>query len=192
MGTTPTMGIPFPESTDPVANGAQNMEDLATTVDNKTGLIFVKSQPFAAANSLVVTNAFSSAFDAYRIVLSGYSNPAASDIGITLQLNNATGSTYAYWLNYWQYGAAQGQASATNNTTWICGWSNQNGGNLVMDIVNPNRASYTTFTSANTTQNYYMIQGGTEKSNSQHTGFTLSCSVAFAAAGAVRVYGYHL
>jgi len=41
MGTTPTYSWPYPESTDPVANGAQDIEDLAlaveTTVSGITG-----------------------------------------------------------------------------------------------------------------------------------------------------------
>jgi hypothetical protein len=156
---------------------------------NAVGLWLVKSQSIGTSvSSFTVTNAFSSDYDAYRIVMSGYTN-TASDIGITCQLNGATGSTYAYWLNYWQYGAAQGQASATANSSWILGWSNANGGNLVLDIVNPNKASYTSFTSANATPNYYMIQGGVEKSNTQFTGFTFSCSSPFTG-GNIRIYGY--
>lgn len=34
MGTTPTYSWPYPESTDPVANGAQDIEDLALAVEN--------------------------------------------------------------------------------------------------------------------------------------------------------------
>jgi len=33
MGTTPTYSWPYPESTDPVANGAQDIEDLALAVE---------------------------------------------------------------------------------------------------------------------------------------------------------------
>lgn len=162
--------------------------DINTYLAN-SGLVFVKQQSISAASSITVTSAFSSTYDSYRIVLSGYSN-ASSDIGITVQLSGSAGATYAYWLNYWQYGAAQGQASATANTSWIAGWSNANGGNLIMDVINPYAAMYTTFTSTNTTPNYYMIQGGTEKSNNQHTGFSLSCSSAFNTGGIITVYGY--
>ena len=164
-------------------------EVLTAANMNAVGMWLVKADAIGAGvGSFTVTNAFSSNYDAYRIVLSGYTN-SASDIGITCQLNGATGATYAYWLNYWQYGAAAGQASATNNTSWIIGWSNTNGGNLVLDIVNPNKASYTNFTATNSTPNYFMNQGGVEKSNTQFTGFTLSCSVAFTG-GTCRVYGY--
>jgi hypothetical protein len=93
-------------------------------------------------------------------------------------------------LSYWIFGGAVATASATTSTSWICGWSNASGGNLVMDIINPNLAQYTSFTSQNTTPNYFMIQGGTEKTSSQHTGFSLTCSTAFNAGGSVRVYGY--
>jgi hypothetical protein len=34
MGTTPTYSWPYPESTDPVANGAQDIEDLALAVES--------------------------------------------------------------------------------------------------------------------------------------------------------------
>jgi len=156
---------------------------------NAIGLWLVKTQAIGTSvSSFTVTDAFSSTYDGYRIVMSGYTN-TASDIGMTMQLTGATGATYAYWLNYWQFGLAAGQASATANTSWIMGWSNANGGNLVMDIVNPNKASYTSFTSTNATPNYYMAQGGTEKSNTQFTGFTISCSVPFTG-GNIRIYGY--
>ena len=34
MGTTPTYSWPYPESTDPVANGAQDIEDLALAIES--------------------------------------------------------------------------------------------------------------------------------------------------------------
>lgn len=156
---------------------------------NAIGLWLVKSQTIGnGVGSFTVTGAFSSDYDAYRIVMSGYLN-TASDIGMTMQLTGAGGSTYGYWTNYYQYGAAAGQASAAANTSWIMGWSNAAGGNLVMDMVNPNNALYTNFTSMNSTPSYYMNQGGVEKSNTQFTGFTISCSAPFTG-GTIRIYGY--
>jgi len=156
---------------------------------NAIGLWLVKTQTIAASSSIAVTSAFSSDYNAYRIVMSGFTN-AASDIALLMTLNGSAGATYKYWSNFWQYGAAAGNASSAGTTSWICGWSSTAGGNLSMDIINPNLATQTAFNSANSTTSYYMAQGGIEASNNQHTGFTIACGSAFNAGGTIRVYGY--
>lgn len=109
MGTTPKMGIPYPESTDPVANGAQNMEDLATTVDNKTGLVKVATISGSGASPFDVTNVFSSNFDSYVLVARLYGS--VSTFARWVLLN---GSTPATGPNYYRYGYTSVWSGAFN------------------------------------------------------------------------------
>ena len=156
---------------------------------NAVGLWLVKSQAVGASSSIVVNSVFSSDYDAYRIVMSGFKN-GASDIALLMTLSGSAGATYKYWSNFYQYGAAAGNANSAGTGAWIVGWSNTTGGNLSLDLINPNLPVSTGFNSANSTPSYYMAQGGQEESNNQHTGFTISCGSAFSAGGTVRVYGY--
>jgi hypothetical protein len=68
-----TNGLPYPSSFDPVANGAQNVQDLAEAVDTKTGLWKIQSGSFttvSAGSPLVLDNVLSTNFPHYRIVIS--------------------------------------------------------------------------------------------------------------------------
>lgn len=72
MGTTSKMGIPYPENTDFVADGATAMKNISDQVDAKTGLILIKTQTVGSAATLVtVTNAFSSAYRTYVLTYNG-------------------------------------------------------------------------------------------------------------------------
>jgi hypothetical protein len=101
MGTTNTMGIPYPESTDAVANGATAMQSLAETVDAKTGLVLVKSVTVGVtATSVPVTGAFSAAWDNYLI---SYTNGTGSALGDMRMILGSTSSNYFNQLIYGNY-----------------------------------------------------------------------------------------
>jgi hypothetical protein len=106
MGTTNAMGIPYPESTDAVANGATAMENLATTVDDKTGLVKVASVTFSGSAGVEVQNCFSSNFANYVVQLVYYGSA-----GTNTQTQYMTGTntrdqlgTYNRFGFYWTTG----------------------------------------------------------------------------------------
>ena len=114
MGTTPKMGIPYPESTDPVANGAQNMEDLATTVDDKTGLVRIAGGAHSGP-LLSINNVFSSDFSNYLLKTYNFFTPAGVRT-LCFQLQNASPSTTSYyWAGY--YSTFTGGFGPANSTS---------------------------------------------------------------------------
>lgn len=97
MGTTNKMGIPYPESTDAVANGATAMENLATTVDTKAGLVKVGTYTPTPATVISVSNAFDSKFANYLVICTPIGVASASDISLRL-LVGASASSVGYYL----------------------------------------------------------------------------------------------
>jgi hypothetical protein len=151
MGTTNTMGIPYPESTDAVANGATAMESLAQKVDDKTGLVLVKTQVFSGSNTVQLTNCFNSLFSNYRLLFTCTSAPAAAAIINTSLLvgttpNNTAGS-YQYYEagNTWvgtpdnTIGPSASSWFAIRSTSYFMG---------SIEIQNPFNPIYTTFQSS--------------------------------------------
>ena len=65
MGTTTKMAIPYPEATGLVKDGWEDMKDIATQVDAKTGLVLLNTTSFSAVASQTVSNIFTSAFRNY-------------------------------------------------------------------------------------------------------------------------------
>jgi len=99
MGTTPTYSWPYPESTDPVANGAQDIEDLAlaveTTVSGITGgkILQIVSTTKTDIFSASVTQGSSSAVTGLSASITPSS--ASSTVLVMAQLNAASHSSTA-------------------------------------------------------------------------------------------------
>jgi len=92
MGTTPG-GLPYPEPTDPIAQGADAIKNLATAIDNRiqTGTLTVST------SGSPIT--FSPAFATVPVVIA---NPAAA-IGfpryVAASAVTTTGATLVVWNN---------------------------------------------------------------------------------------------
>ena len=81
MPTTTKMGIVYPSSTDLVKDGATAMGTISTTVDNKTGMVLIKSATFSAVSAVSLdANTFSATYDFYKLIISGNSS---ADVGFT-------------------------------------------------------------------------------------------------------------
>ena len=93
MGTTPTYSWPYPESTDPVANGAQDIEDLAlaveTTVSGLGGGKIV--QVVRATDSTIRTTTSTSFVDA--------------NLSVTITPTSATSTILLLWTAYFTNGS---------------------------------------------------------------------------------------
>jgi hypothetical protein len=204
MGTTNVMGIPFPENTDAVANGALAMKNLASQVDGRTGL--VKVIPTGATNGVVtadgdvtinsavssvtVSGAFSAIFDNYLIVISG--GTASVNGGIALQLSNSTGSTYFVAGTYGNYGINSGLAyNPTAATKWdntLVGGTTTYLGSVFLSSPFASRATtgYTETSSQTTFHKFSLLDTSTNSS----TGFTFTPFAGTLTGGTIRVYGY--
>jgi hypothetical protein len=205
MGTTPNMGIPYPESTDAVANGATAMESLATTVDDKTGLI--KIGTFIAngtSRALVCDNVFSSLYDSYRVIFR--MNSTIQTNAFFYQYINTSGAS----VNVGYYGTVYGQDYASATTSFqgtlsagsvqYLGYLPNSGGGASMlsgsiDIFGPllSVATAVSGTQTGISSGAYFIGGqimGQMTNSGQHRGLRFDNGGAGNLTGQVIIYGY--
>ena len=175
-----------------VYNGSSWQQITGGTAVGNSGLVYVKSHTITSGTSVVVTDAFSSTYDNYRVVVSN--GVTTSNAAISLQLGPTSVSGYntSYYSTtiYATYaGGAPLNANVNNGSTWTYSgyaWTG-NGILLAVELGGPNLAR---FTSVN--NGYSGSDGATTNgyhgSTSQFTGFTLA-GLTFTS-GTVTVYGY--
>ena len=171
--------------------------EVLTASDTNTylansGLVYIKQQSLTGtASSLVVTDAFSSAYDNYRIVFNGTGSTAFS---IAVGLGSSTTAYYGV-LCY---------ADSNTNTLLGNGQSNQSilryvGGCsgasqpavAIFDVLNPFKTTYSRFANGIYQDgDYYGTMQGEHRVASSFTGFTLQTGSGNFTAGTAFVYGY--
>lgn len=198
-GTTTNYGWTYPTSTDYVKDGATAIQTLATGIDttsagsNMAGLVLIKSQVIGTTvSSVQVTNAFSSTYDNYRIIIVGGVASAAPDLQLSLD-----GITTGYYstLTYQAFGSTTvtgAQASNAARWSWT-GAGTTSALNLNLELQAPNLAKpKTAFTFYNemTTTATNGISRQYNASTSAATGFTITPSTGTLTGGTIYIYGY--
>ena len=162
---------------------------------NAVGLWLVKTQTIGTAvSSVTVTNAFSSDYDNYEIIISGGVASTGSVFRMTLGAINT--GYYAYGV-YGTYAAGGPSNSNTNNgANWLdVGSGTTSSLNMKVTLIGPNLAKVTHFYSqyaVSTTppNGYFQVSGGYNTSTTQHTDFTITPSAGTLTGGTIKVYGY--
>jgi len=196
MPTTTKMGIVYPSSSDLVKDGATNMGTIATTVDSKTGLVFINTTSFSAVSSISVNDVFSTNFDHYRIIC----NAVGTNTG-QLQMRMRVSGSDNSSANYTQQfitadSGSIGGSRVINDTRWYVGRTKSTLHlPFVGDIFNPFATARTTMTNEypdnidsdtiNTTQNWSALEVTTS-----YTGFTVLAEFG-TITGSVSVFGYN-
>jgi hypothetical protein len=194
MGTTNTMGIPYPESTDAVANGATAMENLATTVDNKTGLVLVKTQVIGnGVSSIPVTDAFSALFDNYKIIVSGGVGNTVQLVGLHMGgTTPASGYFSSRNINTASNGTPSGNGINNSGSWSYAGQASTNCINLNLDLINPFANKFTLYNGSfildSGAASEFGVTTGLLNNTTSFSGFTLTASNL--TGGTIRVYGY--
>jgi hypothetical protein len=148
-----------------------------------------------AVSSVTVSGAFSSLYDAYKIVISGGTGSVAMDLQLSL-----TGSSTGYYsgLMYVAYGSigtvnAQGVGSG-NAASWIYAG---NGGTSTLgmnvDLNGPYLAKVTGMSGGDVvvnTSGSVAFTSGFHNVATSYTGFTVTASTGTMTGGTIRVYGY--
>lgn len=158
------------------------------------GLVLVKSQTIGSGvSSVTVTNAFSSTYENYRIIVSDF---ACSNSASVLRLRLAVGSTYSgTQLRYVNTSATTNNANFTNDPAFYLGYSNTTKNNVVADIYAPNLVSQTSLTAQQSGWTtgvgvYSSVTTATDSNAAAHTDFVLDTNVGTWTGGTIRVYGY--
>ena len=103
--------LPYPNSFDPVANGAQNIQDLAEAVNDGGGSWLVRSVDFTAADPLEVLGIFDNKYLNYKVYLT-YFGSVQTVLG--LRMFSATNTEYTL-SNYFRYGFSYSGAGTFTN-----------------------------------------------------------------------------
>lgn len=157
------------------------------------GLDFISSTTIGSAvSSVTVSNAFSSTYDNYKIIVSGGAASGNSYLKLTLG-STVTGYYFAgfYTAASWAggvtgYGAANAAALDAGGATTLGLQSN-------IDVFAPNLAARTTFQFAYSdirTAGSWSSYGGFLNDATQYTAFTLTINAGTMTGGTVKVYGY--
>ena len=165
---------------------------LSTGRANPGGLDLIKTQTIGSAvSSVEVTDAFSSTYDNYLILVSG--GVGSTNINLRLTLGStATGYSYAGF--YAQYSSAGVVATNTNTATFFdVGYATSNAISSRIELESPNLAKRTIIraqATGSTTTWYRFDYAGFLDNATQYTAFTLTCSTGTITGGTISVYGY--
>jgi hypothetical protein len=158
---------------------------------NPVGMVLVKTQAVGTGvASVTVTGAFSSEFDAYRIIYTGGTGTADAPYRFRFDASHTVG--YFYALNYSTYTGLGPTAIGGNNLGYI----NYCGGGLKpvvdMTVLDPYNASSTK--EITTRCRYATVYGmtiGHVPISSSFTGFQIYTVSGLFSGGTVRVYGFN-
>jgi hypothetical protein len=159
-----------------------------------TGLTLIKTQTIGSAVSSVnVTGAFSTTYDAYKIILSGGVGSASHNLA--LQLGATVTGYYAGYVNVnYSTGSVTGDRDNNAASFTLAGYGTANVLNLNADLQNPFTAKNTTFQTFNsltTTGAGARYGSGYLANTTSYTDFTLTPSTGTLTGGTIRVYGYN-
>jgi len=176
--------------------------EVLTAADTNTylansGLVFVKSQTIGSAvSSVTVSDAFSSTYDNYKIILSG---GVGSTTGALLNMTLGSTATGYYWGGYaaiWSGTPALQILSGSNTASWSrVAIANTNSINGEIELFCPNLAKRTIYNARyiqNQTDGNAVGSGGYVDNATQYTAFTFTPASGTITGGTIAVYGYRL
>lgn len=197
MGTT-SLGIPYPENTDLVKDGAADMQALAEAANDLYGLVHINTTTIPSGSpvsSQSLNNIFSSGYENYKVVFNLASNQ--SDTNLTMRLrasgtDNSTASSYVLQSSNFNDTSISG-ARVTSNLWTIMSISNtQTWSVMYIDIYKPFIATKTLLSGLNTSSylsSYTRVVGGTHNQATSYDGFTVA-ALAGNVYGEIRTYAY--
>ncbi len=161
---------------------------------NKIGAWLVKTETVGTAvSSVVVSGAFSTDYQHYRVIYAGGVSSTSNYLLVTL---GATATGYYYGLNATTYAGANSPAGGNNTTSWIGGYGTTVANSLDIDIYNPFNADETIYRGQfaaviNGTTGYNGTVGGHLNNTTSYTAFTVSPQAGVTiTGGTIYVYGY--
>jgi hypothetical protein len=169
-------------------------EVLTSAAMDSIGLWLVKTQTIGTAvSSVTVTDAFTSLFDNFRVIVSGGSSVAPASISLVLGSAN-TGYYSAQVLTPYSADSISYLRDNNNVSFQFAGIASINALSLNVDILNPFGAARTGIVykgraDYRTNGNSSAMGSGFQDSATSFTGFTIATSTTMTG-GTIRVYGY--
>jgi hypothetical protein len=146
----------------------------------------------SAVSSVTVSNAFSSTYDNYLIILGG--GVASAVTGLVIRLGSTTTGYYAGYVKIDPSGTVTGEGD-NNNAAWSAvGGGNTSVLNAEIFVGSPNLAKNTVMYSRmvvpRTSAQVAYLGGGWLNDTTQYTAFTILPVGTTLTGGTIRVYGY--
>ena len=156
------------------------------------GLTLIKSQTIGTTvSSFTVTDAFSSAYDNYKIFVSGGISSASGTFGTLTYGSAATNYSNVLIYTFFTSAVYNGLAGDLGTgITYALTGTGTNGIFMNMDVLSPYLSKYTThFGSYNQTDASGRVSG-MHKTAASYTDFTITMNSGTLTGGTVSVYGY--
>jgi hypothetical protein len=155
-----------------------------------SGLTLIKTQTIGTGvSSVTVTNAFSTTYENYMIILSG--GVGNANTGVSMKLGSTSTGYYRAGF-YQQYGSGTlTGTTSTNDSSYQIATTGSNGYGCVAQVLQPFATKRTTIFADNTqldTSGYINISYGFLNDTTSYTDFTLSATSL--TGGTIKVYGY--
>ena len=170
--------------------------DVLTAADlnQSSGLVLVKSQTIGSGvSSVTVTDAFSSTFDTYRIVICVDDSSSATAITVIF---GATVSGYKWSAYGWHISGSSFTSQSTSSAHCYFGsTSATDGGMSTTDVYAPYLTKQTRYSGTggyfDNTSGFAEFHAGIESSATSYTAFTVAPQTGTVSGGTIRVYGYN-
>lgn len=166
---------------------------LSTSRANTGALDLIKTQTIGSAvSSVTVSDAFSTTYDNYRIIISGGAASATPNLDMILG-STTTGYYYGSVYSLFSSSTQNGEAGS-NQANWLrVATASSNGINGVIDIFSPFASSRTTahwVTTHQQTSGFVARGSGFLDNATSYTAFTLTPNSGTLTGGTIAVYGY--
>jgi hypothetical protein len=156
------------------------------------GIVLISSTTIGSAVSTVtISNAFSSSYDNYRIMVSG--GVASANTEIRMQLGATTAAYYDCGALSTYNSVTLSQNANNNQASWSVGQISTDSLSGIIDLLSPNLAKnthMTTTASRSQTTGAWISYGGYLANTTQYTAFTVFPATGTLTGGTIRVYGY--
>ena len=162
---------------------------MNTAITAGVGLVPILTQTIGSAvSSIVVSNAFSATYDAYKIIVSGGVASGNNNINFTF-----TGSTanYAYSYQLLSYAGTTDTGTSASASSFV----NSGGGSadaidFACEVFDPFLAKFTKFQQIVSNGTFGGRYSGQHKVATSYSGFTLTATSGTFTGGTIYVYGY--
>jgi len=171
-------------------NTTQYYNGSAWVTVGASGLTLITSQVIGSAvASVQVTGAFSTTYDAYKIIVAGGAGSSAN-AGIRMTLG-ATAANYYYGIPLAIYsGGGAASLAGTNTTSWEVGSVNAASLNVNVELVDPFNTKTTKMFAQVAKDTSGGSGGGFLDNTTSYTAFTFTPSAGTFTGGTIYVYGY--
>jgi hypothetical protein len=171
-------------------NSTQVYNGSAWVAVGASGLTLITSQVIGTGvASVQVTGAFSTTYDAYKIIVAGGAGSSANT-GIRMTLG-ATTANYYYGIPVAVYsGGGFASLAGTNTTSWEVGSVNAASLNVNVELVDPFNAKITKMFAQVAKDTSGGSGGGFLDNTTSYTAFTLTPVAGTFTGGTIYVYGY--